>query len=168
MRLVLALLLLVLPAAALAEPLAVKVGVLRETHSRETLSILDIPADDDTLAGALLGAADNNTTGKFTNQTFEAVDEKLDDGDDVVAAVDALVDKARRLIIADLSADAPAARRRRAEGAGRAALQHLRARRAAARGRAAAPMSFMSRRRARCWPTGSRNISSGSNGAAGC
>ena len=68
MRLVLALLLLVLPAAALAEPLAVKVGVLRQAHSRETLSIQDIPAEDDALAGALMGAADNNTTGKFTGR----------------------------------------------------------------------------------------------------
>jgi ABC transporter substrate binding protein (PQQ-dependent alcohol dehydrogenase system) len=92
-----------LPAAA--EPLAIKVGVLREQHSRETLSILDLPAADDTLAGALLGAADNNTTGKFTNQTFEAIDEKLDDGADVAAVVDSLIDKGALLIIADLAPD---------------------------------------------------------------
>ena len=53
---------LLLPAAARAEPLAIKVGVLRQAHSRETLSIQDIPAEDDALAGALMGAADNNTT----------------------------------------------------------------------------------------------------------
>jgi ABC transporter substrate binding protein (PQQ-dependent alcohol dehydrogenase system) len=86
-----------------AETVNVKVGVLRETHARETLSILDIPAADDTLAGALMGAADNNTTGKFTNQTFEAIDAKLEDGDDVVAALDALLDKGALFIIADLS-----------------------------------------------------------------
>jgi ABC transporter substrate binding protein (PQQ-dependent alcohol dehydrogenase system) len=83
----------------------VKVGVLRETHAREALSILDIPAADDTLAGALMGAADNNTTGKFTNQTFEAIDAKLNDGDDVMAALDALFDKGALFIIADLSAE---------------------------------------------------------------
>ncbi|CAJ0866020.1 hypothetical protein AMST5_01820 [freshwater sediment metagenome] len=97
------LLLAVTPAAA--DALSVKVGVLREPHSRETLSILDIPAADDTLAGALLGVADNNTTGKFTNQTYEAVDQTLDEGADVAAAVDALGDKGVRLIIADLSPD---------------------------------------------------------------
>jgi ABC transporter substrate binding protein (PQQ-dependent alcohol dehydrogenase system) len=86
-----------------AETVNVKVGVLRETHARETLSILDIPAADDTLAGALMGAADNNTTGKFTNQTFEAIDARLEDGDDVVAALDALLDKGALFIIADLS-----------------------------------------------------------------
>ena len=95
--------LLLLAAPAVAETLNVKVGVLRETHSRETLSILDIPAADDTLAGALLGTADNNTTGKFTNQTFEAIDARLEEGDDVVAALDSLFEKGALFIIADLS-----------------------------------------------------------------
>ncbi|MFO1123958.1 MAG: ABC transporter substrate-binding protein [Methylocystis sp.] len=94
---------LVLAAPATAETLNVKIGVLRETHSRETLSILDIPAADDTLAGTLLGAADNNTTGKFTNQTFEAIDARLEEGDDVVAALDSLFEKGALFIIADLS-----------------------------------------------------------------
>jgi ABC transporter substrate binding protein (PQQ-dependent alcohol dehydrogenase system) len=97
--------LLLAAAPAAADALNVKVGVLRETHSRETLSILDIPAADDTLAGALLGAADNNTTGKFTNQSFEPIDAKLDEGDDAAAGVDALIEKGARLIIADLSPD---------------------------------------------------------------
>lgn len=99
------LVLLCAAAPAAADALNVKVGVLREQHSRETLSILDIPAGDDTIAGALLGAADNNTTGKFTNQTFEAIDEKLDEGADVPASVDALIDKGAMLIIADLGPD---------------------------------------------------------------
>ncbi len=110
------LLLAVTPAAA--DALSVKVGVLREPHSRETLSILDIPAADDTLAGALLGVADNNTTGKFTNQTYEAVDQTLDEGADVAAAVDALGDKGVRLIIADLSPDRLLAASERAKAHG--------------------------------------------------
>jgi ABC transporter substrate binding protein (PQQ-dependent alcohol dehydrogenase system) len=106
-RLAAALLLAVLLApAARSEGLDVTVGVLREPHSRETLSILDIPAADDTLAGALLGVADNNTTGKFTHQTFTALDARLDDESaDVAAAVDGLIDKGASLIIADLSPD---------------------------------------------------------------
>ncbi len=106
--------------SAASETLVVKVGVLRETHSRETLSILDIPAADDTLAGALMGAADNNTTGKFTGQSFEAIDEKLDDdGADAAAALDALLDKGARLVIADLSPERllAASERARAKGA---------------------------------------------------
>jgi ABC transporter substrate binding protein (PQQ-dependent alcohol dehydrogenase system) len=106
--------------SAASETLAIKVGVLRETHSRETLSILDIPAADDTLAGALMGAADNNTTGKFTGQSFEAIDEKLDDdGADAATALDALLEKGARLVIADLSPERllAASERARAKGA---------------------------------------------------
>jgi ABC transporter substrate binding protein (PQQ-dependent alcohol dehydrogenase system) len=108
-----------LAAGARAEPLAVKVGVLRQTHTRETLSILDLPASDDALAGALMGAADNNTTGKFTGQSFETIDARLDDGEDAGVALQKLVDAGARLIIADL--DAPrllaAADRAKASGA---------------------------------------------------
>ncbi len=50
-RLAAACFLLLAAAPAAADALHVKVGVLREPHSRETLSILDIPAADDTLAG---------------------------------------------------------------------------------------------------------------------
>lgn len=90
--------------AASADPLSISVGVLRQTHSRETLSILDIPAEDDVIAGARLGVADNNTTGKFTNQTFDVVDGKFDG--DAKAALDGLLARNIKFIIADLPADA--------------------------------------------------------------
>ncbi|MDE2577307.1 MAG: ABC transporter substrate-binding protein [Hyphomicrobiales bacterium] len=91
--------------AAGAEPLAVKVGVMRAPHTRETISILDTPAPDDTLAGALLGAEDNNTTGKFTNQSFDVRDVKIAaDGDAAKAAAD-LAAQGVKLVIADLPAD---------------------------------------------------------------
>jgi ABC transporter substrate binding protein (PQQ-dependent alcohol dehydrogenase system) len=119
MRELLVLLSLVVSAAAwAAEPLTIKVGVLRQVHSRETISILDIPAADDALAGALMGAADNNTTGKFTGQSFETVDAVLEEGEDAAAAIDSLAEKGARLVIADL--DAPrllaAADRAKAKG----------------------------------------------------
>jgi ABC transporter substrate binding protein (PQQ-dependent alcohol dehydrogenase system) len=100
----LCLFLLALPVKA--EPVAIKVGVLRQEHSRETLSILDIPAADDALAGALLGAIDNNTTGKFTGQTFDVVDEKIAGPSDAPAALERLKAAGVGLIIADLPADA--------------------------------------------------------------
>jgi ABC transporter substrate binding protein (PQQ-dependent alcohol dehydrogenase system) len=96
--------LLVFVSDAAAEPLSINVGVLRQTHTRETLSILDIPADDDVIAGARLGVSDNNTTGKFTNQTFDVVDAKFDG--DAKAALDRLLARNIKFIIADLSADA--------------------------------------------------------------
>lgn len=105
-RFVAALCLALLALPAMAEPVAIKVGVLRQEHSRETLSILDIPAADDALAGALLGAIDNNTTGKFTGQTFDVVDEKIAGAADAPEALDRLTGAGVALIIVDLPADA--------------------------------------------------------------
>ena len=105
-RLAAALCLALLAPAALAEPVNVRVGVLRQEHSRETLSILDIPAADDVLAGALLGAIDNNTTGKFTGQSFDVIDEKVADVSDAPAALGRLTAAGVALIIVDLPADA--------------------------------------------------------------
>lgn len=104
---------------AFAEPLSVKVGVLRQTHTRETLSILDIPADNDALAGALMGAADNNTTGKFTGQSFETIDLRLDEGEDAANALQKLADRGVKLVIADLDAKSllAVADRAKAQGA---------------------------------------------------
>ena len=73
-------------AAANADPLEVKVGVLRVEHSRETISIVDIPPADDFIAGARMAMADNNTTGKFLDQSFSVDDLKLTPDDDAVAA----------------------------------------------------------------------------------
>jgi len=104
MRILLAgMLLALLNSSAFAE-LSVKIGVLREVHNRETISILDIPASDDALAGAQLGVADNNTTGKFTSQTFELNDRVLADGDDIASAIHTLADGGVSLIVTDLSA----------------------------------------------------------------
>lgn len=104
MRKLLVMLFLCICSASSADPLTVKVGVLRQTHSRETISILDIPAADDALAGALMGAADNNTTGKFTGQSFETIDSRLEEGEDAVAAIERLAEQGARLVIADLEA----------------------------------------------------------------
>lgn len=89
---------------ALAE-LAVKLAVLRELHDRETISILDVPANDDTFAGAQLGVADNNTTGKFTGQTFEVTDHLLDAGAGLEGIIQSLGEAGVSFIIADLSAE---------------------------------------------------------------
>jgi len=107
-----------LAAPAQGEPTTIKVGVLREPHTHETLSILDLPAVDDVLAGALMGAADNNTTGKFTGQSFETIDTKLEENEDAAAAVDRLAKDGARLIIADLSAPRLLAAAERAKASG--------------------------------------------------
>src|SRR5271156_4451559 len=89
--------------SAAADPLAVKVGVIREAHSRETISILDIPPADDFIAGARMAMDDNNTTGRFLDQSFSVVDAKLTPGEDAVAALKGMLDDGVRLFIVDLS-----------------------------------------------------------------
>ncbi|GAC1329729.1 MAG: ABC transporter substrate-binding protein [Beijerinckiaceae bacterium] len=92
-------------AQSASEPAAIAVAVLRIVHSRETISILDIPPDDDLFAGARLGLEDNNTTGRFTNQQFTLRDVKLGEGEDTAAAIGNLANDGIRLLIADLPAD---------------------------------------------------------------
>ena len=85
-----------------ADPLAVKVGVLYETRSRETISILDIPPADDFIAGARMAMDDNNTTGQFLDQSFSVVDARLAQGEDPIAPLTGMLADGVRLFIVDL------------------------------------------------------------------
>ena len=85
-----------------ADSLAVKVGVIHEAHSRETISILDIPPADDFAAGARMAMDDNNTTGRFLDQSFSVVDAKLAPGQDPVAPLNGMLADGVRFFIVDL------------------------------------------------------------------
>ncbi len=90
----------VVAAAAAAEPLEVNIVYLaRDTATPQPLSPLDLPAQDDGLAGAALGVADNNTTGAFFGHRYRLSATTASGSDDLTAPPDA------RLIIADLPAD---------------------------------------------------------------
>ena len=91
--------------ASSADPLMVKVGVVRMEQKRETISILDIPAADDLVAGAELAMADNNTTGKFLDQSFSIEDVRLQPDDDMAATASRLIDSGVRFLIVDLTAE---------------------------------------------------------------
>ena len=88
-----------------ADPLAVKVGVLREVHSRETVSILDIPAADDFVAGARMAMDDDNTTGRFLDQSFSIVDAKLSPSEDPIQPLNEILADGVRFVIVDLPSD---------------------------------------------------------------
>jgi ABC transporter substrate binding protein (PQQ-dependent alcohol dehydrogenase system) len=92
--------------AASADPAEIKVGYLRRTEPKTRLSLIDIPADNNGVAGALLAIDDNNTTGKFLNQRFSLEEVRLGDNDDAAAAALALAGRGVSLVIADLPADA--------------------------------------------------------------
>jgi len=87
---------------AYADPLAVKVGVIHQPHDRDTISILDIPAADDFVAGARMGMDDNNTTGRFLDQSFSIVDAKVAPDEDPIAALKRMLDDGVRFFIVDL------------------------------------------------------------------
>lgn len=93
-------------AAAVADGLDVKIGYLRRARHQETISLVQLPAPDDGLAGAQMAAADDDTTGKFLNQRFSLVDMHLKNGDDPAAAVQALAAQGVKLVVTDLPADA--------------------------------------------------------------
>ena len=73
--------------AAAADAAEIRIGYLREVQSRARLSLLDMPAEDDGLAGARLAIHDNNTTGRFLDQQFALEDARTAPGEDAAAAM---------------------------------------------------------------------------------
>jgi ABC transporter substrate binding protein (PQQ-dependent alcohol dehydrogenase system) len=92
--------------AASADAADIRIGYLREMESKARLSLIEIPPDDDGLAGARLAINDNNTTGKFMSQQFSLEDARVAQGDDLAAATIALAERGVALVVADLPADA--------------------------------------------------------------
>jgi ABC transporter substrate binding protein (PQQ-dependent alcohol dehydrogenase system) len=90
--------------ALAADPLEVGIGYLRHAGVKETLSLVEQPAENNGVAGVKLAIEDNNTTGKFLNQHFTLDETDLKNGDDVVKAATALTEH-DGFIILDLPAD---------------------------------------------------------------
>jgi ABC transporter substrate binding protein (PQQ-dependent alcohol dehydrogenase system) len=88
-----------------AEPNEIKIGYLHGVPSKIRLSLMEVPADNDGVAGAQLAIDDNNTTGRFTNQHYTLIDRQIRDGDDLGPAVAALADEGVSFVVSDLDAD---------------------------------------------------------------
>ena len=84
----------------------ISIGYLRRAEPKSTLSLIEMPAANDGVAGARLAIDDNNTTGTFLNQQFSLEDVRLVGSADAVAATSALVERGVSLMIVDLPADA--------------------------------------------------------------
>ncbi len=78
---------------------------MRVTESKLAISVLDVPPEDDGIAGARVAINDNNTTGKFLNQKFFLDEVKLRPDDNPIQAVEQLIDGGTFYIISDLPAD---------------------------------------------------------------
>lgn len=95
------------PAANSKPILEIKTLYVRQQRDQPLpLSLLDLPAADNGVAGANLAIADNNTTGKFLNQTFklEVVDGA--DVDDLIKQAKEQIASGTTYIVADMAPDA--------------------------------------------------------------
>jgi ABC transporter substrate binding protein (PQQ-dependent alcohol dehydrogenase system) len=88
-----------------ADTLGVKIGYLGTTEKTTTISLIEMPTSNAGLAGAQLATDDNNTTGKFLNQSFALQEILLNGEDDVAAGVQKLSDAGISLIVTELTAD---------------------------------------------------------------
>ena len=89
------------PEPASAGVAETRIGYLRWVERRPVISLLDAPPPDDGLAGARLGLDDNNTTGRFMNQSFSLVDVPVRAFDDGVAALGRLTAQGVKLVLTD-------------------------------------------------------------------
>jgi len=83
----------------------VQIGWLSQAVKRTLpLSYLDQPPQDEGVQGARLGIADDNTTGHFTDQSFELDERVAPEDGDIAAAFRDLAAKGTRLVVTDLTA----------------------------------------------------------------
>ena len=83
----------------------IKIGYLRQVPSKLRLSLIDVPAPNDGLAGAQLAIDDDNATGRFLNQRYTLIEKTLSESDDPVAAMNVLADQGVSFIVTSLDAD---------------------------------------------------------------
>ena len=87
-----------------ADATEIGIGYLARAGIKQKLSLVELPAENDGMAGARLAVEDNNTTGKFLNQRFALEEVRLKDNEDAAKAATALAER-NGFIIADLPAD---------------------------------------------------------------
>src|SRR5689334_20903147 len=93
------------PAASPAGEEMVQIGWLSQLVKRSLpLSYLDQPPQDEGIQGARLGAADNDTTGRFTRQSFALAEAIVPEDGDVAAGLRELAARGIRLVVTDLAA----------------------------------------------------------------
>lgn len=94
------------PQAGSDKPTLVPIGYLKQdVKELIPLSRLNVKPDDLGIAGAEIALTDNNTTGKFTNQTFTLDVQRVPVGGDAVAALRKLVESGHRFVLVDAPAD---------------------------------------------------------------
>jgi ABC transporter substrate binding protein (PQQ-dependent alcohol dehydrogenase system) len=98
--------LVLISCALAADPIEIKIGYLRTPESKTAISLLDVPPENNGIAGAKLAIEDNTTTGRFLKQTFALEEVRLNETDDPAAVVAALAERGVTAVITDLLPDA--------------------------------------------------------------
>src|SRR3954466_3037345 len=93
-------------ARADTSPLKIDIGYIGEAIPEpEPLSLVEVVAKDEGVAGARIAMVDDNTTGKFLKQTYQLTEKIIPAGGDLHQAAQELNSAGIKLIIASLSAD---------------------------------------------------------------
>jgi ABC transporter substrate binding protein (PQQ-dependent alcohol dehydrogenase system) len=90
---------------ATAEPVEIKIGYLHVAPSKIRLSLMDVPAENDGLAGAGLAIDDNNTTGRFLDQHYSLLPTTIRPTDDIAAAVAKFAEQGAAFVVTDVDAE---------------------------------------------------------------
>ena len=95
------------PSHVVADELArIDIAYLSQVLERPPkLSNLDVPPDDEGVAGGELSIKDNNTTGRFLKQEFALTSVSVAPGDDVMAAFNDLLGKGFQFVVLNVPAD---------------------------------------------------------------
>ena len=95
------------PAPVAQDSQSVVIAYLAQNAERPPkLSNLDLPPEDEGVQGGRLAIQDNNTTGRFLNQSFELIEVVVAPEGDVVAAFEALAADGARFFILNVPAAA--------------------------------------------------------------
>jgi ABC transporter substrate binding protein (PQQ-dependent alcohol dehydrogenase system) len=86
-------------------PVEIKIGYLHQAPSRIRISLIDVPAANDGVAGAQLATEDDNATGRFLGQRYTLIDKSIGDTDDPAAAMNTLAEQGASFIVTSLDAD---------------------------------------------------------------
>jgi ABC transporter substrate binding protein (PQQ-dependent alcohol dehydrogenase system) len=95
-----------LASRALAQEAEIRIGYLRSAEPKSAISLIEVPAENNGVAGARLAIEDNNTTGRFTGQRFALDEVRVKADEDAGAAALALADRGSAFVLADLPPEA--------------------------------------------------------------
>lgn len=89
--------------SGVAEAKVIRIAYLtRQERPRTPVTFLEPVLTDEGVQGARLGVADNNSTGRFTGQSFELTEHIVPEDGDITATMAALLETGTRIVIADL------------------------------------------------------------------